>query len=409
MSQSRPILFIDLGSSLLKIFLHHQDQLRTYLLSPTLAPLTPQRLQTLRDANPNAEPEDLCWVEQDHQLIALGPLADSLSLTPNLKQRKMEPGLIRVLGVLGLVQTWLDLPPNFECDLGIALPVAEYADREPFSNHLRQAADSFVCRDQKLSVQFRLLDIQIEGMGLVRDRRAELIKAGQSPRNLKIVALMFGHRNLSVLTFSGSTLQLETSTSSGPGFSKAIAAFARNLAVEPTHPDLVALVAERRTSYRFEGSLKPRDITQAVRDAIAQYFQLVTTHLETSLPSGEFEIIAAGGAARVIQDELKAFFETAGLAERLTFATSLQEKLIQALKDDPNISQSPDLKSQLESGSFLTLRLIDSFVGIQTLILKAAKRDAEATAESRSQTSNLSNGHYTVPTDEAVQRLQGLL
>ncbi len=402
MTTTLPSIFIDLGSSLLKVLIHHHDRLHTLLLSPRIANLSQKRLQAILDANPNGAPEDLCWLEHDNQLIAIGTLADSLQGDTAIKQRKMEPGLVRVLGILGILKDWLELPDRFECNLGIALPVAEYADRDSFAQHLQATARDFTCRGQQLSVTLNLLDIQIEGMGLVRDRRAELLASGKSPRHLNIIALMFGHRNLSILNFAGSTLQLETSTSSGPGFIKAVEACARSLALEPTTPHLTELVALQKPSYRFEGSLKPRDTSQAVTDAIADYWQLVANHLSNHLPGGDFEIVASGGAMRVIKPQLQQFFDDVGLGDRLSFATNLQDKLVSQLSDDPNLADS------LSPDSALTLRLLDAFVGIQALLLKAAKRAADLEKNQPDESHSVPDRPSTV-TDAAIQRLSTIL
>lgn len=370
-------VFIDLGSSLVKVF-YYNNSYKVLLVPPNLVTASEKRLRALIDANPSAAPEDLTWLERDQELIAVGKMAENLqaNATSTIKQRKMEQGLYRVLAILGILQETLELPEEFECDLGVALPVAEYADREMFAESLRDEASNFICRGQTLKASFGLLDVHIEGIGLVRDRRAELIGQGKPAKALKIVALMFGHRNLSVLTFA-STLQLESSSSSGPGFIKAVETVARALAVEPTTEGLTEIVALKKTSYRFDGAARARDTTEAVAEAIDEYWDLVSDHLSSHLPSGEFDVVCAGGASGVIQDRLQKFFSEVGLGDRLSFADGLKDKLIQELSNDPVLS------NELAADSFLPLRLLDAFVGIQTLILKAGRASATPVTESK--------------------------
>ncbi|OLP18730.1 hypothetical protein BST81_09105 [Leptolyngbya sp. 'hensonii'] len=373
MPTSPPLsLFVDLGSSLIKVLYFHEEQPRIFLMSPKLCTLSAKRLENLLDANSDAPPEDLAWVQQGEDWIAVGTLAEQLNGSSAIKQRKAEQGLVRVLGVLGILQETLNLPAQFQCNLGIALPVAEYADRESFAQLLEQEARQYSFRGRPLQVEFTRLDIQIEGMGLVRDRRAELLSQNKSASSLKIVALMFGHRNLSVLTFAGSTLQLESSTSSGPGFVKAVEVLARELSVEPTTEGLVEIVALGKQTYRFEGSLKPRSTIQAVAEARGEYWRMVADHLQGALPGGEFEIVAAGGALPVIKAELVTFFEQFGLSDHLSFADRLQKQLSKALAADPLC------KGKLEDS--LTIRLLDAFVGLQTLLLKVKQQPAQTVA-----------------------------
>ncbi|MDX2096948.1 MAG: ParM/StbA family protein [Leptolyngbyaceae cyanobacterium bins.59] len=356
-------VFIDLGSSLIKVCYLYGDRPYILLMPPHLNTTTERRLKSVIDANPDSYPEDIAWMQVKDQILSFGSLAQQLGGSPTVKRRKSEVGVYRVLAVLGILQDSLGLPSQFSCNLGVALPVAEYGDRDAFASQLREDASQMTFRNNRLKVSFNVLDVQVEGMGLVRDRRAELIAQSNLVQN--IVALMFGHRNLSVLSFSGSALQLESCTSSGPGFIKAVEVLARELSVEPNVPGLVEIAALGLSSYRFEGSIQPRDTRLAVAEAKSQYWLMVQNHLNEVLPGGNFEVIAAGGALPVIRPELQGYFSSVGLGDRVSYADKLQKKLIKTL------SAEQSTRRKLNADPVLSVRLLDAFVGMQALILKS--------------------------------------
>jgi hypothetical protein len=371
--QSPLQVFIDLGSSLTKVlYLDSKGVLGHLTMPPAVAVgIDEDAVQEFLSVNSGLSPHDAAWVQipGEEGVIVVGHLASNYQGQSVLVQRKAISGLYRVLAVLGVLREMLNLPTEFVCDLGLALPVAEYTTRQILEESLKTNA-CFCCRGVELNVEFRLIDCQPEGYGLVRERRAELLKHG-SANKTKIAAVMMGHRNLSLLVFSGSALQLNQCRSDGAGFVLAVETAARRIGVEPTVEGLLEAVATNKEKLRVQGAgVKPLNVGDAVRQGRATYWSAVTQFLQSHLPGGDYELVVGGGAAWSMQDELKSWMQETGLS--VSFCESIQRKIAGTLRFTPGFDSRP-LSSE---EALFSLQIADAFVGFSALLTKIKKQFA---------------------------------
>ncbi|HEY9625813.1 MAG TPA: ParM/StbA family protein [Coleofasciculaceae cyanobacterium] len=360
-------LFVDLGSSITKIVYTYQSKMSLLLMPPETANVTLIRVKEFMDINFASSPVDGAWIklEGEDAVVAVGRLAENFNGNSALKQRKIQPGLYRILGALGVLKAVLNLPNEFTCDLGIALPVAEYRDRQDLVDSIKANAQ-FICRDDSLSVNYQTIQILPEGMGLILERRAEVRRLGL-PRK-STVALMCGHRNLSILVFEGDSLKQGHCRSDGPGFVHAIEIAAKQLGVEPDIAGLVEAVAANHSTLRVQGQLKPLDISQAVQEGRLGYWKMVEAYLKSNLPGGDYDLICGGGASWAMLEEFSALlsqsgFEGAGMDE-------LYQRIDKLLHSDLKHEKGKPINL------LLPMQMADAYVGLYNLIALSNKRQA---------------------------------
>ena len=370
MNHSELQIFIDLGSSLTKAFYVHQGKVGLLLMPPTTARVTMTRLEEFLSVNRNAPPESAAWIQLqgDEPSIAIGKLAQNFKGDDALKQRKSQPGLYRTLAVIGVVQEALGLETNLICDLGIALPVAEYRDRARFQDELK-AQTEFMCRDACITVDYRTIYVQPEGLGLILERRSALRKKGQVPG--KTVAVMCGHRNMSVLTYEDNALVLDACRSDGPGFVNAVEIAAKSLGIEPDAEGLLEAVATKGTHLRLQGEVMPIDVQDAVAEGRVGYWQLAESYLRSHLPGGTYDLICGGGAVWSMHQEFTGWMNQMQLP--INVMQDLQQRILELMSYHPMIQQSLSAKNQPGEvgGALLPMQLSDAYIGLQSLVAKS--------------------------------------
>jgi hypothetical protein len=110
------------------------------------------------------------------------------------------------------------------------------------------------------------IEMQPEGAGLYLAKGLQLARDGVAIRDRTVVVLMFGHRNLSILTFEkGSTPQETNSTSQGPGFVEYLKQCATELpGVAPDDPALLEAVLQNHETFHVPGRQEALDLTKPV-------------------------------------------------------------------------------------------------------------------------------------------------
>ena len=371
-------LFVDLGSSLTKVFYVNQGKVGLLLMPPTTARVTMARLDEFLSVNRNAPPESAAWIQlqDDEPPISIGKLAQNFKGDDALKQRKSQPGLYRTLAVIGVVREALGLAEDLVCDVGIALPVAEYRDRARFQDELK-AQTEFMCRDACITVDYRTIYVQPEGLGLILERRSALRKQGQ-PLG-KTVAVMCGHRNMSVLVYADNALVLDACRSDGPGFVNAVEIAAKSLGIEPDAEGLLQVVATKGTHLRLQGEVMPIDVQDAVAEGRMGYWQLAESYLRSHLPGGNYDLICGGGALWSMQREFTGWMDQMQLP--INVMQDLQQRIIELMSYHPMIQQSLTVsKSQSgeAGGALLPMQLADAYIGLQSLVAKSQGKSAKA-------------------------------
>ena len=344
--------YIDMGSSATKC-LYWQGQPYLLHLNPQVARLNPSRLDRLMLGGlTSQEPEDSAYVMVGHSAYAIGALAIAQKGDSGLALPKRDRAVYKILATLGAIaEKTLAAKDSdsshceFTAQLGLLLPLEEYwKDRKELKTQIQGAIADFSFRGRSLSGHLERIEMQPEGAGLYLAKGLQLARAGVGIRDSTVVVLMFGHRNLSILTFEkGSTPQETNSTSQGPGFVEYLKQCATELpGVAPDDPALLEAVLQGHPTFHVPGRKEALDLAKVCSYAREFYLERVNQFLVEWLPSAEVEVIVGGGAAYVIRPELEQFFDQRGLAQQITWAETLRQEITDVLRNQDGTAE-PDL------------------------------------------------------------------
>ncbi len=344
--------YIDMGSSATKCFYWHRKPELLHL-APQVARLNPARLDRLTLGGlTSQEPEDSAYITVGNGTYAVGALAIAQKGDSGLALPKRDRAVYKILATLGVIadkklskQDSENFGRKFDVHLGLLLPLEEYwQDRKELKAQLQGAISDFSFRGKALSGQLERIEMQPEGAGLYLAKGLQLAKSGIGIRDRTVVVLMFGHRNLSILTFEkGSTPQETNSTSQGPGFVEYLKQCATELpGVAPDDSALLEAILQGYETFQIPGRQEALDLTQASIYAREFYLERVNQFLVEWLPASEADVIVGGGAAYFIRSELEQFFDHRGLTQQITWAETLRPEMTDVLRGREGTAE-PDL------------------------------------------------------------------
>ncbi|NEQ46955.1 MAG: ParM/StbA family protein [Leptolyngbya sp. SIOISBB] len=344
--------YIDMGSSATKCFYWHRKPELLHL-APQVARLNPARLDRLTLGGlTSQEPEDSAYITVGNGTYAVGALAIAQKGDSGLALPKRDRAVYKILATLGVIaekacsgEASAETGYEFEAQIGLLLPLEEYwQDRKELKAQIQGAIAEFGFRGKTLFGQLVRIEMQPEGAGLYLAKGLQLARANVAIRDRTVVVLMFGHRNLSILTFEkGSTPQEMNSTSQGPGFVEYLKQCATELpAISPDDPALLEAVLGGHETFRIPGRREPLALAKACSYAREFYLDRVNQFLVEWLPSADVDVIVGGGAAYFIQAELTQFFEQRGLTPQITWADSLRQEMTDVLRGESGTAE-PDL------------------------------------------------------------------
>ena len=343
--------YIDMGSSATKCLYWHGQPALLHL-DPQVARLNPTRLDRLMLGGlTSQEPEDSAYVMVGTSAYAIGTLAIAQKGDSGLALPKRDRAIYKILATLGVIAEKTrptdtdDSGCEFSVQMGLLLPLEEYwQDRKELKAQIQGAIADFSFRGKALFGQLDRIEMQPEGAGLYLAKGLQLSRAGVGIRDRTVVVLMFGHRNLSILTFEkGSTPQEMNSTSQGPGFVEYLKQCATELpGVAADDPALLEAVLKGHETFHIPGRQEALNLTKACTYAREFYVDRVRQFLVEWLPSSEVDVIVGGGAAYMIRPELEQFFDQRGLSAQITWAESLRQEMTDVLRG-ANSTSDPDL------------------------------------------------------------------
>jgi hypothetical protein len=168
---------------------------------------------------------------------------------------------------------------------------------------------------------------------------------------------MFGHWQLSILTFDRGNAPVENNSNSrGPGFIEYLQRCATEIPeMSFDSPLLFNAILENRDEILVPGRTEPISIKEAKQFAYRLYWEKVREFLLKYLPAEDCEIVIAGGAASRIESELKSFLQE---RQRQTIDIySLSNPLRSAMADSGMTATDP----------VSVVRLMDAYSGFRWL------------------------------------------
>jgi len=305
------------------------------------------------------DPENEAWVECEGCYYVVGFLAqEHFKARVVTHELKYELAIVKVLAAVGVIALKEGLTECFNLALAVPLPYSQWENRDIFEQDLRKALTRFSFFDKPLSVNLSVFVCVPEGGGHMLARGE---KIGAAISQMKVVTLMFGYRDISIVCFNRGVpsgysepigleemLRLVQGRTSGHTsrererkLLESIHRAGKNMNTKNFSHLALSKKAER----------KAEDInrmTEAVKISRSEYWGIVESFLLGNIPPDVDEIILGGGASEYLQPELqKLLAQNFGYA-RICWSAELEEDV------RSSFSLSPSNKS-------LCIRLTDAY------------------------------------------------
>jgi hypothetical protein len=269
------------------------------------------------------------WLKVGDRNILVGNSA--ISYSSSFAADKVQIAAYQVATALGLAAIATNLS-HYNAVVSLAIPLNEFRYRAEIATQLQAIGKGvMVCdRQQQFTVTTAFYP---EGTGLYLLHRKE--QAIGHPYTRRVVVLMMGHRNLSVLVFEGGKLNANLSqTSDSLGFWHGFKTDASSAGVrERDYNSLLAAVVTGNDAQlsAVEGRMKDfAGAVEAIRQGEMKRLDAFCRDnvIDLLVNSAQTDVLVGGGVAHVLRSELRDYFATLGLAERLYFADDLGGRLL---------------------------------------------------------------------------------
>ena len=282
------------------------------------------------------EPENEAWVEFEGTYYVVGFLAQNhFNARAMTNELKYELAIVKVLAAVGAIALKEGLPEVFDLALAMPLPYSEWEDRAVFEREVRKALASFSFCDKPRSVNLKLFVCVPEGGGHALARGERM---GAAFSQLKVVTLMFGYRDISAVVLnrgvtSGVTepigllkmLQMVQNCTSGhnsPSRVRQLLETIHRAGKEIKTKNFSHLALSKKPERRVE---EINRMTEAVKNARAEYWAIVARFILGNIPADVDEIIVGGGASDYLKPELQRFFTQNFSNANISWSADLEE------------------------------------------------------------------------------------
>ena len=344
----------DQGSSLVKAFYQIDQRVGVMTMEPEILHLPMTSIQSYREeaTTLNAPfPENDAWLsykKRAEHCYVLGHLAKQFHGSPKLDQLKFEQGTAKLMAIIGAIIQREGLDSEIEVDISALLPFGEYANRQQLIDQFSKEAKNYYFRGQKINVSTESFLCYPEGGGFVTGIIREKSKEWLARR--RIVVLMCGHRNTSLLVFEKGMLS-DASQTTDLGFIRLVEGVINKTVLDDTaaltkaiysvgsdinakNPDLRVLVRSYDAD-NFE--TEAQQIAKAMASSRQEYWALIRDWLRSNVPEEMDEMIIAGGAAYYLKDELDKFLAWAEPSWHTSEITRVLKKAFSEFPDQDSL------------------------------------------------------------------------
>jgi len=341
----------DQGSSASKtLYQVNNGRTGVVVMEPQILTLPQSSIASYKDSRGalnNALPENDAWLsfkKTADDCMVLGHLAKQFHGTSKLTQLKFEQGAAKLMAIIGAIIQKEGLDPEIEVAVATLLPFGEYVNRDQLKEQFQKEAKNYYFRNQKINVYTDEFKCLPEGAGFIASYARKHGEDWFAQR--KIVVLMCGHRNTSLLVFDKGSLTHESQTT-GLGFIKLVesvmqrsslddaelltpAIYNMGAHISADNPNLRILLK----SFHPENFQREADaLVGVIETAREEYWALLANWLESAMPKQLDEMIIAGGGAYYLKDRLDQFL---GWAEPAWNADERSEGLQNLLSPYPD-------------------------------------------------------------------------
>ncbi len=287
-------------------------------------------------------PESEAWIKYEDEYYVTGFLAARrFKAVLDKKALKYEGAITKVLATVGVIVTKEGLSPSLDLALSIALPYSEWETREKMERELKTALSSFCFRGREFAVNLEFFKCIPEGGGLMLTRGKKL---GRKFVESKIVSLMWGYRDLSVVTsdcsvIDGQTIKLgflemlEQIQKLTSGLEeKELLRVVHSAGARITANNVKSLAKSQSPKRKAEEVIQIVEVIKRVR---AEYWSRVKKWLVMTLPPDSQEIVMGGGTTYYFQKEIKAFLQRNYPEIPIFWSAELEKDVQQVFNLDP--------------------------------------------------------------------------
>jgi hypothetical protein len=278
---------------------------------------------TLRKFDAAGDPIDAIWLSVKERNILVGNSA--LGYSSSFAANKVRIAAYQIAAALGLAAMSIQAS-HYNAVMSLTIPFSEFRHREDIDAQLRGIAEGFtICgREQRFTL---FPSFYSAGTGLYLLHRQSMEKAMAAHLQQRVIVLMMGHRNLSMLVFENGKLNSNVSqTSDRLGFWQCFTQDAAATGMRETDfPSLLAAVTSGQSQQLsvMEGAVK--DFAIAASEIRQGYLKRLDTfcrdHLMKLLVgSSQTQILLGGGVAYVLLKELQDYFGSWVMAAAFTSA-----------------------------------------------------------------------------------------
>lgn len=297
--------------------------------------------------NAGGRPQDHAWLQVGNEVVLVGEAAKTFIDGSSLSENKANQAAYKLIAALGVIAEKEKLPNQYEAVIWLPLPLTEMGTKDEIAARVTQVAQGFRFRGNAQQVRLTLKFCP-EGFGLYLNRKRQLDTLGLAIDQRRTFILMLGHRNLSVLCFEQGSLKNAKSNSDGPGFWPVFERVARSCGVTPAdYPALMAALVTGKTTQISQARGEVYDFAAAAEAVRLAFWKAAKLYLQDNLlgqlSDGEADIIISGGAAYVMGQAIKQYFDGLRMTDQVIFADGRQENLEEIVNTLPEITDNPSL------------------------------------------------------------------
>jgi hypothetical protein len=334
-------LCVDPGGSQTKIIyqLTRDKKPRYLLMPPEVEEIKEDNLKRYLERESslsNPSPIRQAYLKVKERTFVVGYFASKFDPEDRLSEIKYENALYKTLAAVGVIAEQNNLnPKKISLQLAILLPWNEYEDRSKFYQKLKEYLNDFVFRGESYSVELDKFICRPEGGGLAAIHTRK--QGSDWQQNKKLGILMFGHRNITALSFEYGELTGDSpligfsklldnviSRTSGLDRNRIASAIFQGLESDKTdsygdsdyarstvYPEWNELDAIKELANAKDSdlrSLEINDVCQAIKVATEEYWTTVSKWLTKVFPADLDSVVISGGASRFLEPDLEKYF-----------------------------------------------------------------------------------------------------
>jgi hypothetical protein len=294
---------------------------------------------TLRKFDAAGDLAEAAWLKIGDCTVLVGNSA--IGYGSSFAAGKVRIAAYQVAAALGLAAVQAGVK-NYNAVVSLALPLNEFRYRNDVAAKLQEIGQEFIfCgRQQQCAIAPSFYP---EGTGLYLLHKKEREGITATPYTRRVVVLMMGHRNLSVLVYEGGKLNANLSqTSDTLGFWNCFKADASATGIRETDYNslLAALTTDNAQQLsKVEGELKDFGAAvAAIRQGEMKRLEAFCRDnlIDLLVGTNQTDIVVGGGVAHVLRSELRDYFTSLGLAENLYFADAIGGRLLTLAEETRN-------------------------------------------------------------------------